>query len=496
LQREGIDWEASVREGYINLKRDVRQIPAGTETAILQCMVVLDNELNPVPTRIVELVHVNVYKNMTGAPDPQTNIGCGMICRQYVVRRRLLFDGTRQGGMERQPDDAPMYRVLLGANRDWGSYGRQRSVVQTCLGCHITEKDRDRLSVGVFSLNSIFCFVTERGMPGIVIPMGSGTIKAYSRAERTVAGKPAKKTTCGWWSMRAPGRRAMLPGNKPGDTVSRSDCPRCSRVLRVSLFVLQRSVARGYYRRMKLHFLLRVIMSALLATTCVVVFAAEGKAAPKTRAKRAPNPAMAKIEDAPGLPRVLLIGDSISIGYTLPVRDLLKGKANVHRIPTNGGPTINGLKNLKQWLGDSKWDVIHFNWGLHDLKYMGPNNENRADPKGSGAHVQVPLADYEKNLRELVGQMKVMGARLIWCSTTPVLEGSPGRVAGSELKYNEAAARVMKDAGITTNDLWAHAKPKIKEIQLPDGNVHFTTEGSKYLAEKVAAAIEAAMSKK
>jgi hypothetical protein len=67
-----------------------------------------------------------------------------------------------------------------------------------------------------------------------------------------------------------------------------------------------------------------------------------------------------------GLPRVLLIGDSISMGYTLDVRELLKGKANVHRIPTNGGPTTNGLKNIKAWLGDSKWDVIHFNWGLHD----------------------------------------------------------------------------------------------------------------------------------
>lgn len=46
----------------------------------------------------------------------------------------------------------------------------------------------------------------------------------------------------------------------------------------------------------------------------------------------------APITDTPGLPRVLLIGDSISMGYTLPVRDLLKGRANVHRIPENGTP--------------------------------------------------------------------------------------------------------------------------------------------------------------
>src|SRR4051794_19609114 len=68
------------------------------------------------------------------------------------------------------------------------------------------------------------------------------------------------------------------------------------------------------------------------------------------------------------LPRVLIIGDSISIGYTGPTQKLLAGKANVQRIPENGGPTSNGVAKIKQWLGEEKWDVIHFNWGLHDLK--------------------------------------------------------------------------------------------------------------------------------
>lgn len=192
LQREGVDWESSVRGGYIHLHRDVRQIPVGTETAIVQGMIVLDEQLNPVPTRILELVHVNVYKNVTGTPDPATNTGRGLICRQYSVRRRLLFDGLKQGGLERQPDDAPAYRVLLDSPRDWGFHGRLRSTAQTCLGCHISEKDPrypEETTAGVFSLNSIFCFVPERGMPGIVIPIGSGEVKAWSRADRTVRWK-------------------------------------------------------------------------------------------------------------------------------------------------------------------------------------------------------------------------------------------------------------------------------------------------------------------
>src|SRR5438093_8938340 len=86
---------------------------------------------------------------------------------------------------------------------------------------------------------------------------------------------------------------------------------------------------------------------------------------------RAADPAMQEIQDDPKLPRVLLIGDSISIGYTVPVRELLKGKANVHRPLTNCEATVRGLRDLDKWLGSGKWDVIHFNWGLHDLKYIG-----------------------------------------------------------------------------------------------------------------------------
>jgi acyl-CoA thioesterase-1 len=228
--------------------------------------------------------------------------------------------------------------------------------------------------------------------------------------------------------------------------------------------------------------------------TATAALSADTKAAPAPK-KRAPNPSLAKIEDVPGLPRVLLIGDSISMGYTLPVRELLKGKANVHRIPTNGGPTTNGLANLKAWLGESKWDVIHFNWGLHDLKYIGSDPKVLADPKAEGSHPQVALADYEKNLATLVTQMKATSAKLIWCTTTPVPDGSSGRVLGDEKKYNEAAARVMKSAGITTDDLCAHAEAKLKDVQLP-ANVHYSPAGYDYLAKKVAAEIENHLPKK
>lgn len=208
--------------------------------------------------------------------------------------------------------------------------------------------------------------------------------------------------------------------------------------------------------------------------------------------QRKGNPALAPVEDVAGLPRVLLIGDSISIGYTLDVRRLLQGKANVHRPPVNCQSTIEGKANLERWLGEGEWDVIHFNWGLHDLKYLGPNGENLANPKAEGSTQKVPIDLYRKNLSELVERLKKTGAVLIWRSTTPVPEGISGRVPADEVRYNRVAAEVMAEAGVETDDLWAYASEHAERI-LRKRDVHFTREGSAELAAEVAKSIEAGL---
>jgi acyl-CoA thioesterase-1 len=192
------------------------------------------------------------------------------------------------------------------------------------------------------------------------------------------------------------------------------------------------------------------------------------------------NPAFAPVKDKADLPRVLLIGDSISIGYTPATRKLLEGKANVHRIATNGGPTIRGLESIDAWLGDGRWDVIHFNWGLHDLRKDQPDMH------------QVPIADYEKNLDTLVIRLKKTGAKLIWANTTPVPEGAQRRTPGDEVKYNEVAAKIMKKHDVTANDLYTFANSQLDKIQ-KKADVHFTPQGSAALAGQVAAAIEKAL---
>lgn len=221
------------------------------------------------------------------------------------------------------------------------------------------------------------------------------------------------------------------------------------------------------------------------AFTTVSLFAADAPRPTRRPATRPADSRPAQVADDPALPRVLIIGDSISIGYTEPVRKLLKGKANLHRIPMNGGPTTRGLENLDAWIGKSHWDVIHFNWGLHDLKFM---------PDGKQ---QVPIEEYEKNLRELVRRLKLTEAKLIWASTTPVPNGDvqPPRKDRDVLAYNTVARRIMDENGIAIDDLYSFALPQLAEIQLP-ANVHYKPAGYAALGKRVAASIMEALDTK
>jgi len=203
----------------------------------------------------------------------------------------------------------------------------------------------------------------------------------------------------------------------------------------------------------------------------------------QTKKTKRINP-MTPIEEIKGLPHVLIIGDSISIGYTLPTRALLQGKVNLHRIPTNGGPTTKGLAEIEKWLKNRKWDLIHFNWGLHDLKYMGKDGTNLV-PKEKGGVVQVPLANYEKNLEKLVVRMKKSAKQLVWRNTTPIPPGSRARYVGDSVEYNDAAARVMKKLKIPTLDLFTPSMKNMKEW-MKKADVHYFPHGSQALAELVA----------
>lgn len=233
-----------------------------------------------------------------------------------------------------------------------------------------------------------------------------------------------------------------------------------------------------------------MIQIKLLRTAFLVwgtaVFAAEPGATVNARQK--PD------ADNPTLPRVMIIGDSISVGYTDGVRAELAGKANVYRVQGNAGPSSSGVQHIDEWIasGNGHWDVIHFNFGLHDLKLGTGGKDNRPYPTADGH--QVPSDEYERNLRQIVAKLKRTGATLVWCSTTPIPQGKldPPRRPGDELAYNQIARNVMIENGVTIDDLYAAARSRMPGIQLP-ANVHFTKDGSAMLASHVAASIKAAL---
>jgi arylsulfatase A-like enzyme/lysophospholipase L1-like esterase len=204
---------------------------------------------------------------------------------------------------------------------------------------------------------------------------------------------------------------------------------------------------------------------------------------PSPRASQAPSPATPS-----ALPRVLLIGDSISYGYEKHVRKQLAGQAEVLRNTGNAEYTGNGIKHLDAWLGDGRWDVIHFNWGLWDLYGWRYHAVDRSP------------AAYEARLETLVSRLEKTGAKLIWATTTPACP-APERTMRERFQkyvqispelqneYAQAALRVMQKHSVTINDLHALMRPQLRNYQIAEDNVHFTDAGSQFLADQVSRVI-------
>lgn len=217
------------------------------------------------------------------------------------------------------------------------------------------------------------------------------------------------------------------------------------------------------------------------------------------------RPAFQFVENNPQLPNVFLYGDSISIAYTDATRAALKGKANVYRLYCNGGDSSSFIKKMQTMhdaMQDKKlkghwgfdWDVIHFNVGLHDLKYVKNGKLDRVNGKQV-----MSLAEYEKNLCAIIDFLKELApdAKLIFVTTTPVPEGEAGRVAGDAAKYNAVALKVLKDhPEIVVNDLYGFTKPHHKQWWTKPGNVHFNATGATAQGKESARVIEQELKKR
>ena len=184
------------------------------------------------------------------------------------------------------------------------------------------------------------------------------------------------------------------------------------------------------------------------------------------------------------LPRVVLIGDSIRIGYAPFVAKRLDGKAIVISPTANAEDSGNVLRNLDEWVLKEKPDVVHINAGLHDLKLKDNSH-------------QVPLVEYEKNLKTIVERIRTgTKAKIIFATSTPILDSLHAqRKAGFDRfeadvqKYNIAAAAIMKEAGVPINDLHKVVETGGKEQLFLGDGTHYTPRGYELLAATVADSI-------
>ena len=180
------------------------------------------------------------------------------------------------------------------------------------------------------------------------------------------------------------------------------------------------------------------------------------------------------------LPRVVLVGDSIRMGYAPIVAKLLDGKAIVVSAKPNGEDSGNVLRNLDEWVIKEKPAVVHLNAGLHDLKLTD---------KG----YQVPLAEYEKNLKAIIERIrKETKATVVFGTTTPIIDKLHAeRKAGFDRfeadvqKYNVAAVSVMKEARVPINDLHLLIENGGTQTLMNSDGTHYTPEGYARLAAAV-----------
>src|SRR5680860_1314492 len=105
-------------------------------------------------------------------------------------------------------------------------------------------------------------------------------------------------------------------------------------------------------------------------------------------------------------PKVLIIGDSISIGYTPYVKKHFSGEAIVQHNPGNAQHTGTGLQKIDEWLGDEKWDIIQFNWGLWDLCYRDPDSKVQGNRDKVNGEITYDIEAYMSNIDSIVSMLQ------------------------------------------------------------------------------------------
>lgn len=185
-------------------------------------------------------------------------------------------------------------------------------------------------------------------------------------------------------------------------------------------------------------------------------------------------------------PKILIIGDSISIGYTPFVKADLSSKFDVFHNRGNAQNTGTGKDSISKWIGNEDWDIIQFNWGLWDLCYRNPESKNHGNRDKVNGKITFTIEEYKANLDSIIKILKTKTkAKLVFVTTTYVPKNEVGRFHDDAIKYNEAAKEIMKKNDIPINDIYEKSKKIHKQYGLGSDNVHYKPEGYKELGKLI-----------
>lgn len=190
-------------------------------------------------------------------------------------------------------------------------------------------------------------------------------------------------------------------------------------------------------------------------------------------------------------PKILIIGDSISMGYTSYLKKGLEGKAQVFHNPGNAQHSGVGVKKIREWIGDTDWDVIQFNWGLWDLCYRSPDSKVQGNRDKINGKITNSIEVYQANLDTIVTILKKeTKARLLFVTTSYVPEDEEGRFYEDATLYNDAAIEVMEKHGVQVLDIYDKSASIHRDFGMGSDNVHFKREGSQLLANEIIPVLE------
>ncbi|HKM34337.1 MAG TPA: SGNH/GDSL hydrolase family protein [Lachnospiraceae bacterium] len=176
--------------------------------------------------------------------------------------------------------------------------------------------------------------------------------------------------------------------------------------------------------------------------------------------------------------QILLLGDSLRMGYEPIVRKLLVGKAEVSGPSENGRWTGYTLNSLRFWIPSlPKPDVIHWNNGLWDL----------GDDYGLGRPFSLP-EEYESALERMITVLGKLfpDAKIIMATTMPTDNPDSADIEA----YNEILKKVANNNQIPVDDLFPIVKGKEKEF-VGEDHIHLTESGFQAVAKQVTEMIEA-----